>query len=265
MTGLIRVSDADGVRTLSLDDAPSLNSLGESLAAELFAALRQAEADTAVRSVVLTGSGRFFCAGGNLRDFMAVTEPLDAYIGRVMAELYNPLANFLHTMETPTIAAVNGPAIGAGVGLALNADLVVMAQGAYFSLPFVPRLAVLPDMGATWLLVRGLGYSRALGLTLTGARLGADQARSQGLVWEVVADEEFAARVGELARDLARLPRGAIGCARHALACGSGNTLAEQLDVERALQIRRFASAAFREGLRAFAEKRQPEFANMDD
>lgn len=264
MDELITVSDDNGVRTVCLNAPGSLNSLGEELTRQLFDAMRAAEADTEVRCVVLTGSGKLFCSGGNLKEFMAVETPLDEYINGVMEDLYNPLANFLEQMKKPLITAVNGPAIGAGVGLALNADIVVMARSAFFALPFVPRLAVLPDMGATWLLTRGLGYNRALAYVLTGEKLSAQVAVEAGLVWAVVEDDLLAGHVETLARSISRLPLAAIDTAKRALGSACQNTLAEQLEVERTLQTQRFGSASFREGLAAFAEKRDPDFTGLE-
>lgn len=264
MSELISVVDDGGVRTVCLDAPASLNSLGEELTRQLFDAMQAAEADTGVHCVVLTGSGKLFCSGGNLKEFMAVEEPLDEYINLVMKDLYNPLANFLEQMKTPLVTAVNGPAIGAGVGLALNADIVVMARSAFFALPFVPRLAVLPDMGATWLLTRGLGYNRALAYVLTGDKLSAQSAADSGLVWAAVEDDQLAGQVANLARSISLLPMAAIDAAKRALGSATQNTLAEQLEVERSLQTVRFGSASFREGLAAFAEKRDPDFTGLE-
>ncbi|MFA7555483.1 MAG: enoyl-CoA hydratase-related protein [Spongiibacteraceae bacterium] len=260
---LVLVSDDGNVRTLTLSDSASLNSLGETLAGELFAQLRLAEAEPGVRVVVITGAGKMFCAGGNLKDFAAVTEPLDQYIRRVMGVLYNPLAEFIEVMETPLISAVNGPAIGAGVGLALSADLVIMAESAFFSLPFVPHLGVVPDMGTSWFLPRELGYKRALGLALTGEKLLAADAYGAGLVWECVGVDGFSRRVGEVAESIARLPLSAVLATKKAFSAAVTNTLTEQLSLERQLQAVCFGSEEFSEGLSAFAEKRPPDFVTI--
>lgn len=260
---LVECSDKAAVRTLILNDPGSFNSLSENLAKQLFEQLRLAEADQAVRVVVITGAGKLFCAGGNLKDFAAVTEPLDSYISRLMAELYNPLALFIHTMKTVVVSAVNGPAIGAGVGLALNADLVLMSEQSYFSLPFIPHLAVVPDMGSSWFLARGLGYSRAMGLALTGDKLSAADALAAGLIWRCVDAESFSAQVATTAEKLASLSSGAIAATRTQLASAQANDFSTQLTLERELQTERFGSADFAEGLNAFFEKRTPDFVNM--
>lgn len=260
-TSLIDVSDRDGVRTLCLNDPSSLNSLSEKLATELAQALTAAADESKVRAVVITGRGKLFCAGGNLKDFMAVNEPLDQYIGRVIRDLYAPLAAQIRTLPKPVLAALNGPAIGAGVGLALCADIVIATQSAYFTLPFVPALGVVPDMGASWLVPRLLGYSRALGYALTGDRLSADQAQAVGMIWQCVADAEFETAVQVLATKLAALPRSATQRTKHALQQAHCQTFDQQLALERELQMQSFSEADFLEGLAAFKERRPPHFA----
>lgn len=260
-TPLIDVTNCDGVRTLCLNDAPSLNSLSEKLATELAQRLTTAADDAQVCAVVITGRGKLFCAGGNLKDFMAVSEPLDKYIGRVIRDLYAPLAAQIRTFPKPVLAALNGPAIGAGVGLALCADLVIATQSAYFALPFVPALGVVPDMGASWLVPRLLGYSRALGYTLTGDRLSAEQAQAAGMIWQCVADAEFETAVQVLAAKLAALPRAATQRAKHALQQANQQTFEQQLALERELQMQSFGDGDFLEGLAAFRERRPPRFA----
>ena len=131
-TARVQIMNRDGVCALTLDHMESRNSLSEELARELLAALARAATDPSVHSVLLTGRGTAFCAGGNLKQFAGVDEPLDRYIGRMLRELYTPLALALHRFDKPLIAAVNGAAVGAGVGLALCADVVLAASSAYF-------------------------------------------------------------------------------------------------------------------------------------
>src|SRR5437879_11406752 len=180
-TARVQIMNRDGVCALTLDHMESRNSLSEELARELLAALARAATDPSVHSVLLTGRGTAFCAGGNLKQFAGVDEPLDRYIGRMLRELYTPLALALHRFDKPLIAAVNAAAVGAGVGLALCADVVLAASSAYFVLPFVPALGAVPDMGTSWLVPRLIGQPRALGLLLTGDRLSANDAQAAGL------------------------------------------------------------------------------------
>jgi 2-(1,2-epoxy-1,2-dihydrophenyl)acetyl-CoA isomerase len=265
MNKLVSSENGAGVCLIRLNDPKSLNSLSENLARQLFDALKIAEEDTKIRCVVIVGSGDAFCAGGNLKDFAGINTGLDKYVNKVMAELYNPLAKFLYDRKTPLITAVNGPAIGAGVGLALNADFVLMAQGSYFSLPFVPRLALLPDFGTTWLLARALGYNRALGYVLTGNKIDAEMAQADGLAWRVVSKGELVQAAMDLAGQMVRVSPVAVDAAREALRRTHDNALKEQLELERELQTQRFGSAAFQEGLDAFVGKRSPDFMRVLD
>jgi len=262
-TQYITVSNDGGVRTLCLNDAPSMNSLSEALAGELSLQLTAASEDTAVRAIVITGNGKLFSAGGNLKDFMAVAEPLDQYIGRVIRDLYAPLALQIRQMPKPVLTAVNGPAIGAGVGLALCGDLVFAAQSAYFTLPFVPALGVVPDMGSTWLVPRLLGYGRALGYALTGEKLTAEQAQAAGLIFKCVPDAEFAAAVQSAAAKLAALPAAAVQRTKLAFQQAHTNSFEQQLALEAELQTASFGSAEFQEGLAAFRERRAPDFTKF--
>lgn len=261
---LIDVRDSGAVRTLTLNDPASLNSLSEALANRLASALREAERNDDVRCVVLTGSGKAFSAGGNLKDFTQLSEPPGQYIGRAIRELYGPLAQQIHHFPKPVLCALNGPAIGAGAGLALCADLVIATHAAYFSLPFVPALGVVPDMALSWLLPRLLGYPRALGYALTGDKLPAFDAASAGLIWQCVDEAEYAATVDATAAQLAALPRQAVLRTRQAFRQAHANTLEQQLELEAQLQSASFGSAAFREGLAAFGERRRPDFISSE-
>jgi 2-(1,2-epoxy-1,2-dihydrophenyl)acetyl-CoA isomerase len=259
-TNRLQIANRDGVSILSLDDMESRNSLSAELARELLAALTAAVADPAVRSILLTGRGKVFSAGGNLKQFAGVSEPLDEYIGRMIRELYSPLALAVYKCAKPVIAAVNGAAVGAGVGLALCADVVVAARSAYFVLPFVPALGAVPDMGTSWLVPRLIGQARSIGLLLTAERLSADDAKAAGLIWRTVPDGELEGAAFTIAKSLGALPMGAVRRTKLALAAAHHNSFDEQLELERELQMTSFGSTQFREGLSAVLEGRAPNF-----
>jgi 2-(1,2-epoxy-1,2-dihydrophenyl)acetyl-CoA isomerase len=259
-TARVRILNCEAVRVLTIDDAESRNSLSEELARELLGALAAAATDASVRSVLLTGRGKAFCAGGNLKQFAHADEPLDRYVGRVIRELYMPLALAMHRFKKPLIAAVNGAAVGAGVGLALCADVVLAASSAYFVLPFVPMLGAVPDMGTSWSVPRLIGQPRAAGLLLTGDRLSADDARAAGLIWKTLPDSELEGAALTLAERLGALPVDALHRTKMALTAASHNSFEEQLELERELQMASFGSDEFREGLAAFREGRRPKF-----
>jgi 2-(1,2-epoxy-1,2-dihydrophenyl)acetyl-CoA isomerase len=248
---------------MTLDHAESRNSLSEELARDLLSALSSAATDPSVRSILLTGRGKAFCAGGNLKQFANADEPLGRYVGRVMRELYIPLAVAMHGYNKPIIAAVNGAAVGAGVGLALCADLVLAAGSAYFVLPFVPALGAVPDMGTSWWMPRLVGQRRALGLLLTGERLSAAEAQAAGLVWKTVVDTELESTAFALAKSLGTLPEDAVRRTKLALAAAFHTSFHDQLELERELQMASFDGDEFREGLAAFRDGRRPNFHKM--
>lgn len=263
---MLEITNRDYVRTLSLDDAASFNSISEELAGALHSALDEAAEDSSVRALVLTGKGKFFSAGGNLKSFMSQSGPLDDYINQAIDKVYNPLARRLRDMPKPVVSAVNGPAIGAGVGLALSTDIVFAASAAYFSLPFVPKLGVVPDMGSSWLVTRGLSYQQALVLFLTGAPLSAKEAQQAGLIYKCVEDEKLQEQAAELAAQLASLSPGAIRRTKESLRAVHANSFEQQLELERRLQTESFGGKAFQEGLASFREKRPADFvAHGDD
>jgi 2-(1,2-epoxy-1,2-dihydrophenyl)acetyl-CoA isomerase len=262
-TTRIQITNREGVCVLTLDHVESRNSLSEELARELLTALASAATDPSVRSVLLTGRGKAFCAGGNLKQFAGADEPLNRYVGRIIRELYTPLALAMHRFDKPMIAAVNGAAVGAGVGLALCADIVLAASSAYFVLPFVPALGAVPDMGTSWLVPRLIGQPRALGLLLTGDRLSADDAQAAGLIWKTVADTELEGAALALAETLGALPVDAVQRTKLALAAARHNSFEEQLELERELQMCSFGGDEFREGLAAFREGRRPNFRKL--
>lgn len=262
-TTRIQIMNREGVCVLTLDHVESRNSLSEELARELLTALASAATDPSVYSVLLTGRGKAFCAGGNLKQFAGADEPLNRYVGRMIRELYTPLALAMHRFDKPMIAAVNGAAVGAGVGLALCADIVLAASSAYFVLPFVPALGAVPDMGTSWLVPRLIGQPRALGLLLTGDRLSADDAQAAGLIWKTVADTELESAALTLAKSLGVLPADAARRTKLAIAAARHNSFEEQLELERELQMSSFGSDEFREGLTAFRQGRRPNFRKM--
>jgi 2-(1,2-epoxy-1,2-dihydrophenyl)acetyl-CoA isomerase len=259
-TTRVQIMNREGVCVLRLDHVESRNSLSEELARELLAALASAATDPSAHSVLLTGRGSAFCAGGNLKQFAGVDGPLNRYVGRMIRELYTPLALMIRRFDKPVIAAVNGAAVGAGVGLALCADVVLAASSAYFVLPFVPVLGAVPDMGTSWLVPRLIGQPRALGLLLTGDRLSADDAQAAGLIWKTVPDAELECAALELAKSFGALPVDAVRRTKRALAAAHHNSFEEQLELERELQMSSFDGGEFREGLAAFREGRRPNF-----
>ncbi len=265
---LLGRSLADGVATLTLQNPDRLNPLSIELQRALLAELSKLHKDRSVRALVLTGSGSAFCAGADLQEMQqagASREPsIGEWVARMMSELTNPIVQALRGMPVPVLCAVNGAAVGAGAGLALAADIVLMARSAYFYLPFIPRLGLVPDMGTTWFLPRRIGRARAVAMTLLGERVGAEQALQWGLAWGCSNDDRLAADAAALARRLAVLPSGAALETRMAYDASERNDLAEQLAYEARHQRDLIERPPFAEGVRAFLEKREPKFNNDD-
>ena len=250
----ILVEAADGVATITLNRPDSLNALNSAMRRELLAAFKAAGRDDAVRAIVLTGAGRGFCSGADLRG--GATERA---FRRVLADEYNPLIVAIRDLPKPVIAAVNGVAAGAGVSLALACDLVHASEDARFILAFI-RIGLVSDSGSTRALVRTLGRHRAAALIFSGEPLGAAEARAAGLINEVVPGEQLSATAQAAAARLAAGPTRAIGLAKRAINHAEDALLAESLATEAALQELAGRSEDHAEGAAAFAEKREPRF-----
>jgi 2-(1,2-epoxy-1,2-dihydrophenyl)acetyl-CoA isomerase len=248
----LRVDIADGIARLTLDRPDALNALDAGLRRALLEAVAEARRDPSIRVLVLTGAGRAFCSGQDLRER---TEGFGAELRRT----YNPLVLALRSIEKPVVASVNGVAAGAGASLAFACDIRLAAEGASFILAF-GRVGLVPDSGATWLLPRLVGPSLAAELIMTTDPLSAEDALRAGLVSRVVRADRLADETDDLARRLAAGAPRALGLAKRALARSWTSGLAEALEYEADLQEVAGRTADHAEGVAAFREKRQPRF-----
>jgi 2-(1,2-epoxy-1,2-dihydrophenyl)acetyl-CoA isomerase len=244
-----------GVLTITLNRPDVLNAFDSAMHAAFKEALGEA-GDPDVRAVVLTGVGRGFCVGQDLNEFKEVAGD----IGGRLRSTYNPNVRALRALEKPVIAAVNGPAAGAGLSLACACDLRLAATSASFVPAFV-RIGLVPDTGATYFIARLLGYSRAFEWLCSGRALSAADAHAWGLVAEVVGDGRLLARAADVAATLAALPTRAIGLTKRLLERAGLSSLEDQLELEADLQTEAAQSADFKEGVAAFLEKREPRFS----
>jgi 2-(1,2-epoxy-1,2-dihydrophenyl)acetyl-CoA isomerase len=258
----VLILERDGpLAILTLNIPSRMNPVTLDLMQSLRESLAQLAADESVHALVLTGAGRGFCSGADLNRVAGnpnVSLGERAY--HVMDTLSNRMIQDLHEMPMPVVVAVNGAAAGGGVGVALAGDITLAARSAYFYLPFMPRLGILPDLGSTWFLERLIGRARAMGLALLGDRLSAEQAAEWGLIWRCVDDATLHREALETARRLACLPKDAAREVRAAFAAASRHTLVEQLGYEAGRQRELFDRPELAEGAKAFIEKRDPMF-----
>lgn len=245
------------VGVLTLNNPKALNAISPTMMSDLLAALDHFEADASIRAVIVTGAGRGFCAGADLTgDRLVSSAPEIA--GHIRGGL-NRVITRLRESPLPIVSAVNGPAAGAGVGLALAGDFVLAARSAKFVLSFVKIGAAL-DGGASYLLPRLIGPVRARELAMLGTPIEADRAERWGLIWRMSDDEDLLIEAMAVAQQLAEGPPGALARIKRELEVGWRAALSEALDLEATLQGEAFSSSDLREGVRAYQEKRPPRF-----
>jgi 2-(1,2-epoxy-1,2-dihydrophenyl)acetyl-CoA isomerase len=249
----------DGVMVVTLDRPDVLNCFNRAMADELRSALAEAAAAASVRAVLLTGSGRGFCAGQDLADVRHVEGRPAPDLGDVVHDQYSPIIHAIRTLEKPVVCAVNGVAAGAGANLAFACDIVVAAEDAMFIQSFA-RVGLIPDSGGTFILPRIVGLQRAAALTMLGEKLTAVRAKEWGLVHDVVPHSVLAETSFDLAKRLAAMPTRALGLTKRGFNAAFANDLDEQLAFEEELQREAGRTADYAEGVRAFVEKRPASF-----
>jgi 2-(1,2-epoxy-1,2-dihydrophenyl)acetyl-CoA isomerase len=254
----VEVTREGAILTITLNRPDVLNALNRSMHAQLLAALGQAK-DPEIRAVVLTGAGRGFCVGQDLQEFSSGAGDVADNLRRNYHR--NVLA--LRALEKPVIAAVNGPAAGAGLSLALACDIRIAADTATFVPAFI-NIGLVPDSGGTWLAHRILGTTRAFEWLTTGRRLPADEGRAWGLVNEVVPAGELLHRAQEVAALYAAMPTRAVGQTKRLLDHAETATFEEQLELEAVTQAEQTQTRDFREGVAAFLAKREPAFTGAE-
>ncbi|GCD92954.1 enoyl-CoA hydratase/isomerase family protein [Embleya hyalina] len=259
MTEFVRYECVDAIATVTIARPAALNALDHATKVALRQALTRAAGDADVRAVVLTGAGRAFCVGQDLRQHREqLARSPQAALGTV-AEHYNPLIMALTTMRKPVIAAVNGVAAGAGAALAFACDFRVLAETATVNLAFA-GIGLGADSGASWTLPRLVGHARATELLMLSETISAARALELGIANRVVPAEDVATAASELARRLAAGPTVAFAAIKEALVCSATLPIARALGKESALQLRAGKSADHREAVDAFLDKRQPRF-----
>lgn len=257
----VLVHDEAGVRTLTLNRPDALNAFDEQLTTELQDVLRRTERDRGVRCLVLTGAGRAFSAGQDLKSTQeraAAGEKMD--FAAELRRRYNPVVLKLRTLEIPVLASINGVAAGAGWSLALACDLRIASKSAKFVGAF-SRIGLLPDSGMTFTLTRAVGLAKALEIAWLAEPLSAEQAETLGLVNWLVEPDDLPGRTREIAASLARGATRGLGLTKRAMNAALINDLESQLDYEADLQGIAGRTRDHQEGVKAFIDKRAPEFS----
>ena len=249
-----RVERDGAVATVTLDRPDALNAQTRASRRALLPDLRSLSADEAVRCVVLTGAGRAFCAGQDLREPGALDD-----VDAVIRETYVPIVEAITGMPKPVIAAINGAAAGAGLSIALACDLQYMADDAVLMMAF-SNIALVPDCGGSWFLQRAAGHARAFEIAASGRRVGAAEALACGLVQRVLPREEVLPAAQATARELAARPPLALAWTKRLMRASEERSLAEVMELEAQLQVAAVATSDHAEGVAAFLEKREARF-----
>jgi len=246
----------NGVGKITLNRPEVLNSFNREMALAFQSAMRECISNQVVRAVLITGSGRAFCAG---QDLAEAIDPAGPPMDSIVREHYNPIIRLIREIEKPVVCAVNGVAAGAGANIALACDITIAAASSSFIQAF-SKIGLIPDSGGTFFLPRLVGFQRATALMMLGDKVKAADAVALGMIYKVCDDENLNAESVKLAETLAMMPTRGLGLTKKALNLSLFNNLEDQLDVEEKLQTQAGQSYDYREGVNAFLEKRQPIF-----
>lgn len=252
---LIKIENQVAYITLNRPDV--FNSFNREMALLLQSILDDCEYNNDVRSIVITGNGKAFCAGQDLKE--VTSSELNPGFKKILEEHYNPIITRIRAINKPIIAAVNGVAAGAGANIALSCDLVVASNKASFIQAF-SKIGLIPDSGGTFFLPRLIGFQKATALMMLGDKVTAEEAEELGMIFKVISSESFNEEVEKLAVKLANMPTKALGLIKELLNKSITNTLEQQLELEGKLQIEAALSEDYTEGVNAFMEKRKPIF-----
>ncbi|MDT7830799.1 enoyl-CoA hydratase-related protein [Flavobacteriaceae bacterium S356] len=247
----------NGVAQIALNRPEVFNSFNREMALALQKTFDTCEADDSVRAIVLTGNGKAFCAGQDLKE---VTSPeLNPGFKKILEEHYNPIILRIRNLKKPVIGAINGVAAGAGANIALACDIVVANERASFIQAF-SLIGLIPDSAGTYFLPRLIGFQKASALAMLGDKISAEEAERLGMIYKYVSSEEFEGTIEKLAIKLANMPTKALGMIKELFNSSMTNTLEEQLAMESKYQIEAAQSEDYAEGVAAFIEKRKPNF-----
>jgi 2-(1,2-epoxy-1,2-dihydrophenyl)acetyl-CoA isomerase len=256
----VQVERRGAVSTITLDRPQAMNAVNAELGDALKQAVEEAARDEGVRAVVLTGNGKAFCSGADLKSGFEPAEDGFPNVGDALHNRFHPIIEGLRTIPKPTIAAINGPAVGIGLSFALACDLSVAAESSYLMLAFV-NIGLVPDGGSSFLIPERIGLARAMEMALLGEKVPARQAQEWGLINRVSADENLTQEVTNLADRLASGPTRSYAGSKRQLNHWAFQRMQEQLELEASIQHEMARTPDFLEGVTAFVEKRAPRFS----
>lgn len=245
-----------GIAQIFLNRPDKYNSFNREMALQLQDVLQDAEQDSTIRCVYITGSGKAFCAG---QDLAEATDPNGPGIRRIVDEHYNPIIRKIRNLQKPVVCAVNGVAAGAGANIALACDIVIAAKSASFIQAF-SKIGLIPDSGGTFILPRLIGWQRASALMMLGEKVTAGEAFQMGMIYKISEDDKLEEEAFTIANTLSNMPTRAIALTKALLNSSFTNSLEQQLTQEEKLQAEAGDTTDYKEGVQAFLEKRKPVF-----
>ncbi len=252
----IRFDIQNGIAKITLNRPTVFNSFNRTMAVEVQQALDKCNNAPEVRCVIVTGEGKAFCAGQDLKE---VTDPDGPPLTSIVRDHYNPIIEKIRNLNKPVIAAVNGVAAGAGANIALACDIVIARKSASFIQAF-SKIGLIPDSGGTFFLPRLIGFQRASALMMLGDKVAASEAQNMGMIYKAVDDENFDQEMASISEKLAKMPTVGLAYTKKALNKSMHNDLVAQLALEEQLQTKAGITEDYNEGVNAFLNKRNPEF-----
>ncbi len=255
MSQPVLLTQNENVGIITFNRPEVFNSFNKELALMTLSALDEYAQNPEIRAVVITGNGKAFCAGQDLQEAIAP----DFEIENVVEKHYNPFIRKIRSIPKPILAAVNGVAAGAGANIAIACDVAVATKSASFIQAF-SKIGLIPDSGGTFTLPRTIGFSKASALMMLGDKTTAEEAEKMGMIYKVFEDDQFEQAVMDIARKLANMPTKALANTKHLLNQSLINNLDQQLELEKEFQFKSTQTYDHQEGIRAFVEKRKPEF-----
>lgn len=252
----ITLNKVDNIGTITLNRPEVFNSINQKTAFQFHALLDECEQDEEVRAIIITGTGRAFCAGQDLGE---IIDPDGPKLADIVAQHYNPIIERIRRIEKPFIAAINGVAAGAGANIALCCDITIAKETATFIQAF-SKIGLIPDSAGTFFLPRLVGFQRASALMMLGDKVGAKEAEAMGMIYKAVSEEDFETFVQKTATKLSKMPTKALGLTKRLLNASSNNNLKQQLEMEGNIQVIAGTTDDYMEGVNAFIEKRKPVF-----